>query len=165
MMPPEPVAGELVAALAARGLTLATAESLTGGLIGAAITAVAGASAVYRGGVVTYATELKASLGGVPVEVLAEHGPVSAATATAMALGVRARAGSDWAISATGVAGPDPQDGHAPGEVWLGFAGPDGGAEAVGIEVSGDRDDVRAGAVAEALSGLLARLGGASSRG
>lgn len=164
-MPPDPVARDLVATLAAAGSTLATAESLTGGLIGAAITAVSGASAVYRGGVITYATALKASLGGVPDDVLAAHGPVSSDTAIAMARGVRALTGADWAVSATGVAGPDPQDGHAPGEVWLGFAGPDDAAEVVRIDCVGDREDVRAAAVAEALSGMLARLTAASSRG
>ena len=162
-MPPEPTAVRLVAALAAGGLTVATAESLTGGLIGAAITAVSGASAVYRGGVITYATELKATLGAVPDDVLALHGPVAAETAVAMARGVRESCGADWAISATGVAGPDPQDGHAPGEVWLGFAGPDGTAESVRIDASGDREAVRTAAVRAALSGLLVRLAAASS--
>ncbi len=162
-MPPEPTAVRLVAALVAGDLTVATAESLTGGLIGAAITAVPGASAVYRGGVITYATDLKATLGAVPEAVLAAHGPVAAETAMAMARGVRRSCRADWAVSATGVAGPDPQDGHAPGEVWLGFAGPDGAAESVRIDRSGDREAVRAAAVSEALSGLLARLAAASS--
>jgi nicotinamide-nucleotide amidase len=165
MMPPDSITHELVAALAAAGSTVATAESLTGGMIGAAITAVPGASAVYRGGVITYATDLKASLGGVPDEILAAHGPVAPETAIAMALGVRVRTGADWAVAATGVAGPDPQDGHGPGEVWVGFAGPDGRAEAVGLRLPGDRSDVRAGTVTEALSGLLARITAASSRG
>jgi nicotinamide-nucleotide amidase len=162
-MPPEPTAVRLVGALAAGDLTVATAESLTGGLIGAAITAVPGASAVYRGGVITYATDLKATLGAVPDDVLAVHGPVAAETAVAMARGVRESCRSDWAISATGVAGPDAQDGHAPGEVWLGFAGPDGTAESVRIDASGGREDVRTAAVRAALSGLLVRLAAASS--
>lgn len=162
-MPPEQTAVDLVGALAAAGLTVATAESLTGGLIGATITAVPGASAVYRGGVITYATDLKATLGGVPDDVLAAHGPIAAQTAIAMAAGVRGTCRADWAASATGVAGPDAQDGHAPGEVWLGFAGPDGSVEAVRIDRSGDRDAVRAATVSAVLSGLLARLTAASS--
>ncbi len=155
MTGPEPVAAALVAALAGRGETLATAESLTGGLIGAALTAVPGASAVYLGGVVSYATGLKASLAGVPVAVLAAHGPVAGPTAAAMAAGVRERTGADWVLAATGVAGPDPQDGHRPGEVWLGLAGPGRTPAARRFDFPGDRDAVRAATVAAAL-GVLA---------
>lgn len=148
---PEPDAVRVIAALAARGQGLATAESLTGGLIGAALTAVPGASAAYLGGVVAYATPQKARLAGVPSEVLDAHGPVSAQTAVALATGVRDATGADWAISATGVAGPDPQDGHAPGEVWLGLAGPDAPAHAVRHDFTGDRAAIRDATVAAAL--------------
>ncbi|HQY99084.1 MAG TPA: CinA family protein [Propionicimonas sp.] len=153
-MSPHPTASRLVAALAVRGQTLATAESLTGGLVGAAITSVPGASAVYLGGVISYATPMKTVLAGVSPDVLAAHGPVAGATAIAMAAGVRERTGADWALATTGVAGPDPQDGHAPGEVWLGVAGPDGLASSRHLHLSGGRDAIRAAAVAAALEFL-----------
>lgn len=153
-MPADPLAAAVVAALVARGETLATAESLTGGLIGAALTTVSGSSAAYRGGLVTYATDLKHSLGGVPLDVLSRFGVVSSETATAMASGVRTATGSDWGLAVTGVAGPDPQEGHQPGEVWIGLAGPGVPAAARGLEVDGDRDLVRARTVAAALAWL-----------
>jgi nicotinamide-nucleotide amidase len=150
----DPRAVAVVRALTERGQTLATAESLTGGLIGAAITAVPGASAVYLGGLITYATDLKARLGGVPADLLAAAGPVSAQTAAAMASGAREATGADWAVAATGVAGPDPQDGHPPGEVWLGLSGPDGIVRTVHLDLTGGRAAVRAGTVVAALSQL-----------
>ena len=159
MAGPDAVAVRIIATLAARGQSLATAESLTGGLIGAALTAVPGASAAYLGGVVAYATPQKARLAGVPSAVLDTHGPVSAQTALALAAGVRDATGADWAIAATGVAGPDPQDGHAPGEVWLGVVGPDAPAQAVRNDFTGDRSAIRQASVAAALQLLADRLG------
>jgi nicotinamide-nucleotide amidase len=164
-MPPDPIAAQVVAALVASGQRLATAESLTGGLIGATITAVPGASQAYVGGLITYATQLKATVAGVPHDVLAIHGPVSEQTAVAMAAGARRVTGADWAVSVTGVAGPDSQDGHLPGEVWIGLADPDGGCAASRIDLKGSRDEIRAGTVAAALVGLLSRLQAASTRG
>ncbi|MBA3021152.1 CinA family protein [Propionicimonas sp.] len=164
-MPPEPLAERVVAALITAEQTLATAESLTGGLIGAALTAVPGASKAYLGGLITYASELKASLAGVEAEVLGVHGAVSSQAAEEMAVGARRLTGADWAIAVTGVAGPDPQDGHLPGEVWLGLAGPDGGCAASRIDLVGSRDQIRAGTVTAALAGLLARLEAASTNG
>jgi len=140
----------LVAALHARNATLATAESLTGGLVGAALTDIAGISTVYRGGVVVYATELKARLAGVPDEVLDAHGPVHPDTAAAMAAGVRAQLGATYGVATTGVAGPDPQDGHPAGEVYVAASGP-GGTEVRSLRLAGGRAEVRAGAVAAAL--------------
>jgi nicotinamide-nucleotide amidase len=154
---PEPAAG-VVAALVARGQHLATAESLTGGLLGAAITAVPGASAAYLGGVVAYATLMKHRLAGVDAALLAVHGPVSEQTAIALADGVRAATGADWALATTGVAGPDPQDGHAPGEVWVGVAGPAGPATAVRYDFTGDRGAVRRATVLAALELLAGAL-------
>lgn len=151
---PDPAA-DVVAALTARGQFLATAESLTGGLLGAAITAVPGASAAYVGGVVAYATAMKHRLAGVDADLLAAQGPVSQSTAIALATGVRAATGADWAVATTGVAGPDAQDGHEPGEVWVGLAGPDAAARAVRLDLSGDRAAIREAAVVAAL-GLLA---------
>ena len=116
---PEPVvpaaAVRLHRALLARGETVAAAESLTAGLLCATLATVPGASATLRGGVVVYATDLKTALAGVPVDLLAEHGPVSPETAAALADGVRERCRATWGIALTGVAGPDSVDGHRPG--------------------------------------------------
>jgi nicotinamide-nucleotide amidase len=159
---PEPavpdVATRLHRALLARGETVAAAESLTAGLFCATLATVPGASATLRGGVVVYATDLKTALAGVPADLLAAHGPVSPETAVALADGVRERCRATWGIALTGVAGPDPVDGHGPGRVYLGIA--DGRrTDVVELDLPGDRAAVRAGAVAAAFEGLLARLG------
>ncbi|WP_141577404.1 CinA family nicotinamide mononucleotide deamidase-related protein [Actinomadura sp. WMMA1423] len=107
-----------------RGETAATAESLTGGLIGAELTGTPGSSATYAGGVVAYATDLKRRLLGVPGELLAEHGAVHPDVAAAMAAGVRDALGAAYGLAVTGVAGPDPQDGRPVGTVYIGLAGP-----------------------------------------
>jgi nicotinamide-nucleotide amidase len=122
----EDVAAELVELLLTAGSTLATAESLTGGLVGAAITAVPGCSAVYRGGVVSYATELKAQLLDVDQALLDEVGAVDPKVARAMADGAARRLGADYAVATTGVAGPSAQDGKPPGTVFVGVCGPQG---------------------------------------
>ena len=137
-------------ALLARGETVAAAESLTAGLFCATLATVPGASATLRGGVVVYATELKTALAGVPADLLAAHGPVSPETAAALADGVRERCAANWGIGLTGVAGPDPVDGHGPGRVYLGIAGA-GGTDVVELDLPGDRAAVRAGAVAAAM--------------
>ncbi|MFC3851130.1 CinA family protein [Corynebacterium hansenii] len=171
----DPLAGPtaaagVVAELTSRGQTLAAAESLTAGLFCATVAGVPGASAVLRGGLITYATELKETLAGVPGEVLDRVGPVAAETARAMAAGAKRRCGADWGIALTGVAGPDPQDGHPVGEVWCGLARP-GGRDAAGeagdgvvvkrLEIDPDagRWGIRAGSVAAALELLEAELG------
>lgn len=110
--------------LAERSATVATAESLTGGLLGARLTDMPGSSATFRGGVVAYATDLKAGLLDVPRELLAEHGAVHPDVAAAMARGVRDRLGATYGLAVTGVAGPEPQDGHSVGTVDLSVAGP-----------------------------------------
>ena len=143
-----------IAALSARGWTIAVAESLTGGLLGAALTAVPGSSSVFRGGVTAYASELKARLLGVELHLLRTLGPVSAPTALAMAVGVRERLGADCGLSTTGVAGPGPAGGHPAGEVHLGCAWP-GGTRTVAVRLTGDRTQVRAGSVRGALRLLL----------
>lgn len=114
--------GELIDALAGRGETIATAESITGGMLGGRLTSVAGSSRVYRGGVISYATDLKATLAGVSERTLSEHGAVSALTAVEMALGVAARCEASWGLAVTGVAGPDAQEGHQPGTVFAAVA-------------------------------------------
>ena len=131
-------AADLHALLRTAGASVATAESLTGGRLAALLTSVPGASATYVGGVVTYATELKQSLLGVPEALVAEHGVVSAPCARAMARGARALTGATYALATTGVAGPDRQEGHPPGTVYVALAGPDGD-RAVALELGGER--------------------------
>ena len=136
---------------------LATAESLTGGLVGARVTSVAGASAAYLGGVVSYATEVKRGVLGVPQQVVDGPGVVSAACAEAMAAAVRALLGADVGVSTTGVAGPDPQEGKPAGLVYVGCADA-AGVVAVEHHLSGDRSEVRTAAVDAALALVRDRL-------
>ena len=141
----------------ARGLTLGTAESCTGGLVSKRVTDVAGSSDVFRGGVVAYANAMKEGLLGVPAELLDRHGAVSAEVAEAMARGARAHLGVDVAISVTGVAGPGGGTPEKPvGLVYLHAAGPMGEIP-FRIELPGDRDVIRARAAVAALH-LLRRL-------
>jgi nicotinamide-nucleotide amidase len=164
---PEPVgraAVDAVDALRAVGRTVASAESLTGGLVGAALTSVPGASAVFRGGVVAYATDLKHVLLGVDAGLLDRVGAVHPDVARAMAEGVRTRLGADYGVATTGVAGPEPQDGNPPGTVWLGLAGP-GGSWAVDVSTSGTRSDVRLATTASALTGLREAVSGVGDTG
>jgi nicotinamide-nucleotide amidase len=156
-------AHDLLALLRAEGATLATAESLTGGRLAAEITAVPGASASYVGGVVAYATRVKQQLLGVPDAVVSEHGVVSSECATAMAVGVRDVLGTTWALSTTGVAGPDEQEGRPVGTVFVGLAGPDG-ARAVRLSLAGDRAAVQDQTVAGAVATLLWKLRGEEPR-
>ncbi len=112
---------EVLSALAGR--TLATAESCTGGLIGAAVTAVPGASSVYKGGIISYRSDIKQQLLGVDAEALAQLGPVSAEVARGMAKGARETLQADVAISVTGLAGPDADEfGRPVGTVFVGYA-------------------------------------------
>ena len=142
--------------LAARSQTLAVAESLTGGLLAATLVEVPGVSATFRGGLVTYATDLKADLAGVPADLLAERGPVDSDVAAAMAAGARSACRADWGLATTGVAGPDPQDGVPVGTVFVAAAGPSTpSGRVVRLALSGDRASIRRAAVVEALS-LLA---------
>lgn len=144
---------EVLGTLERAGLTLATCESLTGGLLGATLTSVPGASAVYRGGLVPYATDLKHALAGVDPVALARDGAVAASTALAMASGVRVRCSADWGVAVTGVAGPDPQEGHPAGTVFIAVASP-GAAFMEEHRFDGDRHAVRTGTVEEALRQL-----------
>jgi nicotinamide-nucleotide amidase len=141
--------------LGAVGATVAVAESLTGGLLCAALTTTPGASATMRGGVVVYATDLKAQLAGVPAELLAARGAVDPDVARALAVGVRERLGATYGLGVTGVAGPEPQDGMPVGTVWAALAGPDL-AEVSQVAVTGGRDEIRRSAV-EACLELLDR--------
>ena len=153
-------AERVVETLRERGLSLTTAESLTGGLIGATVTTVPGASQVYLGGVVAYDSRLKESLLGVPDELIETHTVVSEPVARAMALGLAQRTDADWTVAVTGVAGPTGQEGHAPGEVWIAVVGPQVGqlprfelAERYDFE--GDRASVREQTVDASFTMLL----------
>jgi nicotinamide-nucleotide amidase len=146
---------ELVDALKSRGETVATAESLTAGLVTAVLTSVPGSSAVVRGGLVVYATPLKHELAGVDEDLLAEHGPVHPDVAAQLADGARLTCDATWGIGLTGVAGPDPQNGIEPGVVHIGVSGPSA-AEVRTIGLEGNRHQVRAAAVRTALDLLRA---------
>jgi nicotinamide-nucleotide amidase len=140
-----------------RGLTVATAESCTGGLVAARLTSVPGSSDVFMGGVVSYSDDVKEAQLGVPAEVLGSYGAVSAETAAAMAHGARARLAADMAVSVTGIAGPGGGSPEKPvGLVYLHAAGPDREV-AVDFSVPGDRETVRGRAAVGALH-LLRRL-------
>jgi nicotinamide-nucleotide amidase len=151
---------EVVARLLERGWTVAVAESLTGGLVVSALVSVPGASAVVRGAVVAYASDLKAALLDVDVDLLAEQGAVHPEVARQMARGVAARLGADVGVSTTGVAGPDPQDGRPVGEVHVAVCGPDGATLVVSVrhDAALGRAGIRAAAAQQALAALDRRL-------
>lgn len=152
------LAATLIAALQGRDESLATAESLTGGLLAAIVTGVPGASAVYAGGVVSYATEVKQQLLGVTETLVDEYGVVSAECAEAMATGVRDLLHTTYAMSTTGVAGPEEQEGKPVGTVYVGVAGPDG-VHSLPLGLAGTRAIIRERACAAALGELLSALG------
>ena len=140
---------------ALKGRTLATAESCTGGMIGAGLTAVPGSSAVYKGGIISYTNSVKEKLLGVPGAVLSEYGAVSAPVAEAMAAGAKKALGADVAVSVTGLAGPGGDEyGNPVGTVFIGYCD-----EAVCISrefhFAGDRESVRSQASNQALSLIL----------
>ena len=151
------LARHVVERLTARGQTVAVAESLTGGLVAAALTSVPGASVVLRGGIVAYATDLKAALLGVPGDLLARRGPVDPEVAAAMAAGARARLGATYGMSTTGVAGPGAADGKPQGTVFIAVDGP-AGAVGSGFQLTGDRQQVREQVVQLVLSLLVSAL-------
>ncbi|HUK68128.1 MAG TPA: CinA family protein [Streptosporangiaceae bacterium] len=151
------LAGQVLDLLCTRGDTLAIAESLTGGLVCAALTDIPGASAVVRGGIVAYATDLKAALLGVPRGLLDRYGAVHPDVAAAMAEGARLRLGARFSVATTGVAGPDPQDGQPVGTVHIAVAAEDDSVVRT-VALPGDRAAVRARTVAASLGLLLGRL-------
>jgi nicotinamide-nucleotide amidase len=165
----DPAAPELgawiIAECTRRGLTVAVAESLTGGLLVAELIATPGASAVVSGGIVAYNTELKHTVLGVEASLLAAHGPVDPDVAREMAIGVRTRlavggVAASIGISTTGVAGPDPQDGQPVGTVYIGIAS-EAGVDCIRLFLSGSRADIRTAVVSESLvqlTKLLERL-------
>lgn len=147
----------VIRAMAAAGATIAVAESLTGGLLGATLTEVPGSSAVFRGGLQVYATDVKSAVGGVPKQTLAQHGAVSPQTAEALATHVRDLLGATYGVALTGVAGPDEQEGKPPGTVHLAVAGPNG-VQAHSVRLPGDRQRVRLLSVTVALDLLRRQL-------
>ena len=153
------LAASIVAELTRRGQTLASAESLTGGMLGALITDVPGASASYLGGVISYATSLKTTLAGVDEATLAKLGPVAACTAAEMARGVARRCNADWGLATTGVAGPEAQDGHPVGQVFIAVSDRSGEVLRVReLSLHGDRAEIREQAAAAGLALLAEAL-------
>lgn len=155
------LASKVIRTLTERSLSLAAAESLTGGLLGATLTDVPGASQVYVGGTIAYATPMKTALLGIDPHVIAQHTVVSEQVALEMAIGLQQRTDADWVIAVTGVAGPDPQQGHAPGEVWVCVAGPrvpntPQFQQTERFQFEGDRDAVRRQTI-DAAFGMLLR--------
>jgi nicotinamide-nucleotide amidase len=149
------LAEAVLAACRTRGWHLATAESCTGGLVAAALTAIAGASEVFERGFVTYSNAAKTELLGVPAETIAAHGTVSAETAAAMARGAVARTPADLAVSITGIAGPGGGTPQKPvGLVYLGAARRDGACRVERRVFPGDRTAIREAALLEALQML-----------
>jgi PncC family amidohydrolase len=143
----------------ARGLTVATAESCTGGLVAHAITEIAGSSSYFRGGFVTYADDVKRDQLGVAQELLAAHGAVSAQVARAMAEGARARLGADLAVAVTGIAGPGGGSAEKPvGLTYVGVAD-DAGVDVRRHQWTGDRTANKRDSAVAALDLLLERLG------
>jgi nicotinamide-nucleotide amidase len=151
------LATEVLRLLTSSGQTVAAAESLTGGLVAAALTDVPGSSKAFRGGVVAYATELKAQILGVDPRMLDDHGPVYAPVAAAMAEGVRLRLGATIGVATTGVAGPDSADGFPPGTVHIAVSLADDTVVRT-MALSGNRDEVRRLTVERVLGLLLGRL-------
>jgi nicotinamide-nucleotide amidase len=137
------LAAELLAVLQDRGWTVATAESLTGGLVSATLVDVPGASRSFRGGVVAYATDVKGTVLGVDAALLAEHGAVHPEVARQLAERVRDLVAADVGLGTTGVAGPDPQDGFSPGTVHVAVASP-GRTVVRTLALGGDRAAIRA---------------------
>lgn len=160
--PPEPLelqalARTVVASAKARGMTLATAESLTAGMIAATLAEVPGASAALAGGVVSYSNAVKANVLGVEAKLLAERGSVDGEVARQMAQGARRVCGADMAVSATGVAGPDVHDGKPVGTVFLGWAS-GSGSGFTEHHFTGDRAQIRVLSTVCALELLSSHL-------
>lgn len=150
-------AAALLELLERRTATLAVAESLTGGTLAAALTDVPGASAVFQGALVAYASEVKISMLGVPAEVVQRYGVVSGEAAEAMAIGARTRFAATYALSTTGVAGPEPQEDKPVGTVYVGCAGPDR-VDTTRLTLSGTRAQIRVNTCDAALRLLRRHL-------
>ncbi|MEO7017093.1 MAG: CinA family protein [Leifsonia sp.] len=168
-MPSSDLTARIIAHLSARRLTIAAAESLTGGELTAELTRMPGASAAVLGGIVAYATPLKHSLLGVDRELLDAEGPVHPEVARQLAEGVRERLAvdgrpADIGIATTGVAGPDPQGGRPVGTVFVGLA-TEAATRVVELSLAGTRSEIRQRVVVEAIRELAADLGVESHSG
>ncbi|WP_016996786.1 CinA family protein [Kocuria atrinae] len=150
-------AADLIQLAVTRGLTFGTAESLTGGAVAAAIVEVPGASACFEGGVVSYSHEVKEKTLGISHELLERQGAVDPEIARSMARGARTALGVDWAVSTTGVAGPEPHDGQEVGTVFLGVSGPNGD-DHLELHLSGGRDEIRRESVSRAVDLLASHI-------
>ena len=159
MPDPDPVVQRLIDA----GCTVATAESITGGRLAARLTDGAGASSAFLGAVVTYATEVKISVLGVPEALVDDHGVISAECARSMAEKVRTLMGTTYGVSTTGVAGPDSQEDQPVGTVFVGVAGPDD-TDVRRLALDGGRMEIQKQTVAEAMSALTAMVVDAEER-
>lgn len=148
----------LVAALRAADQSVATAESLTGGLVCATLVDTPGASDVVRGAIVAYQPDLKVDLLGVDPDLIAREGTVHPEVAAQLAVGARTRLSATWGLGTTGVAGPGPAEGHRAGTVHVAVAGPDG-VTVRRLDLTGGRESVRHGAVRAVLADLHYRLG------
>ena len=155
----EALAGRLGALLVNEQLKLVTAESCTGGWVAQCLTAIAGSSAWFERGFVTYSNEAKQEMLGVPPDMLAEHGAVSQPVAVAMAEGALRNSRADWAVAITGIAGPTGGSPQKPaGTVCFAWGGRDGRIVTSTRHFPGSREDVRAQSVEHALSGLIERM-------
>ena len=157
------IAGQAVHEAIARGLTVATGESLTAGMVTAVLADTPGASGMLQGGVVSYQNTVKADVLGVPWNLLDTVGPVDGQVAAAMAAGARRICGADIGVSTTGVAGPDPLDGKAVGTVFIGLATAEG-STSYAYAFEGSRPEIRSLACAAALERLLEALSSQSYR-
>ena len=147
----EVIAKELVRTLKKKGLTIATAESITAGGLAAAITEISGSSAVFLGGTIAYSDAIKTKILSVPKRLITKHSAVSEEVALAMATAVRAEFKSDFAISTTGVAGPGKAYGKKAGTVWIAIVSKST-QQAIALDISGDRATVRHATIESALA-------------
>lgn len=150
-------AEELIALLRDTGSSVATAESLTGGLVCAELVSVPGASDVVRGSIVAYTPDAKTDVLGVPADLISRYGTVDEHVAASMANAVRRRFGSTYGLATTGVAGPDPSEGKPAGTVHIAIAGPQG-TDSCLLSLAGDRDTIRNTTVAALLSRFVDRV-------
>lgn len=153
----QPDVAALLALLRGLDASVATAESLTGGLVCAALVAVPGASDVVRGGIIAYAADAKVDLLGVPADLIVRYGTVDEHVAASMANAARRRFGSTYGLSTTGVAGPEPSEGKPAGTVHVAIAGPEG-TDCYLLSLTGDRDAIRNATVGELLSRFVDRV-------
>lgn len=141
---------QIISLLQTRGETISVAESLTAGGLANMLTSASGSSAVFVGGLTAYRNEIKVEMLGVDPKIILDNTVVSEAVANAMGDGAIKAFGSTWAIATTGVAGPEPLEGHAPGTVWVAIRGPIN--QAIALNLEGDREQVRTGTISSAIA-------------